>query len=57
MAMTAAVVDVCLTRMPSAPFARTLRGIGGELATAGYILDSWWNDPEGRFALSLARAR
>ena len=27
-----------------------------ELADAGFSLDSWWTDPEGRFALSLARA-
>lgn len=32
-------------------------GIEGELAIAGFGLDSWWTDPEGRFALSLARAR
>ena len=27
-----------------------------ELVIAGFSLDSWWTDPEGRFALSLARA-
>jgi|SRR5450631_599057 len=32
-------------------------GIEAELATAGFDLDCWWTDPEGRFALSLARAR
>ena len=32
-------------------------GIERELATAGFSLDSWWTDSEGRFALSLARAR
>ena len=32
-------------------------GIECELGTAGFSLDSWWTDPEGRFALSLARAR
>jgi L-histidine N-alpha-methyltransferase len=32
-------------------------GIEGELAKAGFEMDSWWTDPEGRFALSLARAR
>lgn len=31
-------------------------GIERELGTAGFSLDSWWTDPEGRFALSLARA-
>jgi L-histidine Nalpha-methyltransferase len=31
-------------------------GIESELASAGFSLDSWWTDPEGRFALSLARA-
>ena len=30
-------------------------GIDSELAAAGFGLDSWWTDPEGRFALSLAR--
>jgi L-histidine N-alpha-methyltransferase len=39
----------------SAKFRRD--GIEGELAKAGFDLDSWWTDPEGRFALSLARAR
>ena len=32
-------------------------GIERELAAAGFALDSWWTDPEGRFALSLARVR
>jgi L-histidine N-alpha-methyltransferase len=32
-------------------------GIDAELAAAGFALDCWWTDPEGRFALSLARAR
>ena len=32
-------------------------GIERELAAAGFALDSWWTDPEGRFALCLARAR
>jgi len=32
-------------------------GIDAELAAAGFSLDSWWTDPQGRFALSLARAR
>lgn len=31
-------------------------GIEGELAQAGFALDSWWMDSESRFALSLARA-
>jgi len=39
----------------SAKFRR--EGIERELATAGFSLDSWWTDPEGRFALTLARAR
>jgi L-histidine N-alpha-methyltransferase len=39
----------------SAKFRR--EGIDGELAKAGFSLDCWWTDPEGRFALSLARAR
>ena len=39
----------------SAKFRRA--GIERELAIAGFSLDSWWTDPEGRFALSLARAR
>jgi L-histidine N-alpha-methyltransferase len=38
----------------SAKFRR--EGIEAELAKAGFALDSWWTDPEGRFALSLARA-
>ena len=32
-------------------------GVDAELAKAGFDLDSWWTDQEGRFALSLARAR
>lgn len=39
----------------SAKFRR--EGVEGELAKAGFDMDSWWTDPEGRFALSLARAR
>jgi L-histidine N-alpha-methyltransferase len=39
----------------SAKFRR--EGVERELAKAGFDLDSWWTDPEGRFALSLARAR
>jgi L-histidine N-alpha-methyltransferase len=39
----------------SAKFRR--EGIEHELANAGFSLDSWWTDPEGRFALSLAQAR
>ena len=39
----------------SAKFRR--EGIEGELADAGFSLDSWWTDAEGRFALSLARSR
>jgi len=31
-------------------------GIEGELADAGFSLDDWWTDTEGRFALSLAQA-
>ena len=38
----------------SAKFRR--EGVEHELATAGFSLDCWWTDPEGRFALSLARA-
>jgi L-histidine N-alpha-methyltransferase len=38
----------------SAKFRR--EGVQRELATAGFGLDSWWTDPKGRFALSLARA-
>ena len=30
--------------------------IEGELAAAGFSLDSWWTDSEGQFALSLAQA-
>jgi len=39
----------------SARFRRS--GIEAELADASVDLDSWWTDPENRFALSLARAR
>lgn len=39
----------------SAKFRR--EGVEKELAAAGFGLDSWWTDAEGRFALSLARAR
>ena len=39
----------------SAKFRR--EGVERELAKAGFDVDSWWTDPEGRFALSLARAR
>lgn len=39
----------------SAKFRRP--GIERELADAGFSPDSWWTDPEGRFALSLAQAR
>jgi L-histidine N-alpha-methyltransferase len=39
----------------SAKFRRD--GVEGELAKAGFDMDSWWTDPQGRFALSLARAR
>ena len=38
----------------SAKFRR--EGVGRELAAAGFTLDRWWTDAEGRFALSLARA-
>jgi L-histidine N-alpha-methyltransferase len=33
------------------------KGVERELADAGFGLDSWWTDPGGCFALSLARAR
>jgi len=39
----------------SAKFRRD--GVASELAASGFELDSWWTDPQGRFALSLARAR
>jgi len=39
----------------SAKFRR--EGIDKELARAGFSLDCWWTDRQGRFALSLARAR
>jgi L-histidine N-alpha-methyltransferase len=32
-------------------------GVQGELAKAGFDMDSWWTDPKGRFALCLAVAR
>jgi len=38
----------------SAKFRRD--GVEAELAAAGFHLDGWWTDPQGRFALSLARA-
>jgi L-histidine N-alpha-methyltransferase len=38
----------------SAKFRR--EGIQKELTTARFELDSWWTDPEGRYALSLAKA-
>jgi L-histidine N-alpha-methyltransferase len=38
----------------SAKFRRT--GIEHELAEAGFALDHWWTDPDGLFAVSLARA-
>ncbi|MEP7016690.1 MAG: L-histidine N(alpha)-methyltransferase [Actinomycetota bacterium] len=38
----------------SAKFRR--EGVERELVKAGFSLDCWWTDPEGRFALSLARA-
>ncbi|MBB5954201.1 L-histidine N-alpha-methyltransferase [Saccharothrix tamanrassetensis] len=37
----------------SAKFRR--EGVERELAAAGFELHRWWTDPEGRFALSLAR--
>jgi L-histidine N-alpha-methyltransferase len=39
----------------SAKFRR--EGVERELAKAGFDMDSWWTDQQGRFALSLARAR
>jgi L-histidine Nalpha-methyltransferase len=39
----------------SAKFRR--QRIDRELAGAGFTLDSWWTDPAGRFALSLAQVR
>jgi L-histidine Nalpha-methyltransferase len=39
----------------SAKFRR--EGVESELADAGFELDSWWTDPEGRYGLSLAQAR
>ena len=38
----------------SAKFRR--EGVEKELAEAGFALDHWWTDPEGLFAVSLARA-
>lgn len=38
----------------SAKFRRP--GVERELAAAGFNLDAWWTDEEGRFALSLAQA-
>ncbi|MFG1992856.1 L-histidine N(alpha)-methyltransferase [Actinoplanes sp. NPDC048988] len=38
----------------SAKFRR--EGVAKELAEAGFSLDQWWTDPEGRFGLSLAAA-
>ncbi|MEV4350805.1 L-histidine N(alpha)-methyltransferase [Actinoplanes sp. NPDC049596] len=38
----------------SAKFRR--EGVEKELAEAGFSLDQWWTDPEGRFGLSLASA-
>ncbi len=31
--------------------------VAAELATAGFALDQWWTDPEGRFGVSLARVQ
>ena len=39
----------------SAKFRRD--GVERDLAKAGFDMDSWWTDPEGRFALTLARVR
>ena len=38
----------------SAKFRR--EGVEAELKEAGFDLDAWWTDEQGRFALSLARA-
>jgi L-histidine N-alpha-methyltransferase len=38
----------------SAKFRR--EGVEKELAEAGFSLEQWWTDPEGRFAVSLAAA-
>jgi L-histidine N-alpha-methyltransferase len=38
----------------SAKFRR--EGVEKELAEAGFALDHWWTDPDGLFAVSLARA-
>ena len=38
----------------SAKFRRA--GVEAELARAGFALDHWWTDPDGLFAVSLARA-
>ena len=37
----------------SAKFSR--EGVTRELAAAGFTLDRWWTDVQGRFGLSLAR--
>ena len=31
-------------------------GVEAELSSAGFALDAWWTDAQGRFGLSLARA-
>ena len=31
-------------------------GVEAELSNAGFALDAWWTDTQGRFGLSLARA-
>jgi len=38
----------------SAKFRR--EGVEKELAEAGFVVDHWWTDPDGLFAVSLARA-
>jgi L-histidine N-alpha-methyltransferase len=38
----------------SAKFRRD--GVRRELAAAGFTLRNWWTDPDGLFAVSLARA-
>jgi L-histidine N-alpha-methyltransferase len=37
----------------SAKFRRD--GLEGELRAAGLVVDEWWTDPAGDFALTLAR--
>ncbi|WP_017612708.1 L-histidine N(alpha)-methyltransferase [Nocardiopsis salina] len=32
-------------------------GLAAELATAGFALEHWWTDPDGDFAMALARVR